>query len=244
MDPERLAYCAVSFFTSCHMSLNLSIDNAQMGLAQADGDDGLAACDALKIEVIPTIQFWKNKQLLWEHRGVTALDQDLSEGTPTCLMQALAVSNSKLVPMLITIGQHQRVGVYARGQASNLICFVGVLYYADHAANGVKASQYITDIHNKQDLDKFIDQQDSKILTVVDVSLRNAGPCIHIFPAVLALAKNFTGYAHFARLIGDESEATQQVLKELNVNEVSLHMTSRDIVTAFCLRWTALSTRL
>ena len=114
----------------------------------------------------------------------------------------------------------------------------GVLYYADHAANGVKASQYITDIHNKQDLDKFIDQQDSKILTVIDVCLRNAGPCIHIFPAVLALAKNFTGYAHFARLIGDESDATQQVLQELNVNEVSLHMTSSDMM---CFKYTLAS---
>ena len=82
-------YCAVSSFTSCHMLLNLSVDNARMGLAQADGDEGLAACDALNIEVIPTIQFWKNKQLLWEHRGVTALDQDLSEGSPTCVMPAI-----------------------------------------------------------------------------------------------------------------------------------------------------------
>lgn len=125
------------------------------------------------------------------------------------------------------------------------MCFTsGVLYYADTAANGVKASQYITDIHNKQDLDKFIDQQDDKVLTVIDVSLRNAGPCIHIFPAVLALAKNFTGYAHFARLIGDESDATQQLLKELNVNEVSLHMSSCDIVIAVYLCWRALSTPL
>ncbi|KAL3140197.1 hypothetical protein ABBQ38_004473 [Trebouxia sp. C0009 RCD-2024] len=142
---------------------------------EADGDEGLAACDTLGIEVLPTLQFWKNKRLLWEHRGVTALDQDLSEG---------------------------------------------VLYYADHAANGVKASQYITDIHNKQDLDTFLSKQDDNVLTVLDVCLRNAGPCIHIFPAVLALAKNFTGYAHFARLIGDESDETQQVLKELKVNEV------------------------
>lgn len=86
----------------------------------------------------------------------------------------------------------------------------------------MKASQYITDIHNKQDLDTFLSKQDDNVLTVLDVSLRNAGPCIHIFPAVLALAKNFTGYAHFARLIGDESEATQKLLKELKVNEVSL----------------------
>ena len=73
-------YCTLSSFTSCHMSPNLSVVNAHTGLAQADGDEGLAACDSLNIEVIPTIQFWKNKQLLWEHRGVTALDQDLSEG--------------------------------------------------------------------------------------------------------------------------------------------------------------------
>ena len=95
------------------------------------------------------------------------------------------------------------------------------MYYADHAANGVKASQYITELHNKSDLDKFITGQEANVLTVIDVCLRNAAPCIHIFPAVLALAKNFTGYAHFARLIGDESDEAQHLLKELHVNEVS-----------------------
>lgn len=94
------------------------------------------------------------------------------------------------------------------------------MYYADHAANGVKASQFITDIHNKEELDEFINKQADNVLTVIDVCLKNAAPCIHIFPAVLALAKNFTGYAHFARLIGDESEEAQQALQNLNVNEV------------------------
>ena len=96
----------------------------------------------------------------------------------------------------------------------------GVLYYADHAAQGVRASDFITEIRSKADLDKFIQGQADNVLTVIDVSLQNAAPCIHIFPAVLALAKNFTGYAHFARLIGDETEETQALLKELNVNEV------------------------
>lgn len=57
-------------------------------LTQADGDEGLAACDTLGIEVLPTLQFWKNKRLLWEHRGVTALDQDLSEGARRCTSPA------------------------------------------------------------------------------------------------------------------------------------------------------------
>lgn len=30
-----------------------------------------------------------------------------------------------------------------------------------------------------------------QVLTVVDVSLTSASPCVHVFPAVLALAKNF-----------------------------------------------------
>jgi hypothetical protein len=96
----------------------------------------------------------------------------------------------------------------------------GVLYYGDQAANGVKASDFVTELNSKADLDTFINKQADNILTVVDVCLQNAAPCIHIFPAVLALAKNFTGFAHFARLIGDESDEAQHLLKELNVNEV------------------------
>lgn len=96
----------------------------------------------------------------------------------------------------------------------------GVLYYGDQAANGVKASDFVTELHSKADLDNFINKQPDNVLTVIDVCLRNAAPCIHIFPAVLALAKNFTGFAHFARLIGDESDEAQHLLKELKVNEV------------------------
>ena len=47
---------------------------------QADGPDGQAACDELGIEVLPTLQFWRDGQLLWEHRGVLELEQDLGEG--------------------------------------------------------------------------------------------------------------------------------------------------------------------
>jgi len=55
---------------------------------------------------------------------------------------------------------------------------------------------------------------------VVDVSLQSATPCIRIFPAVMALAKNMRGYASFARLIGDASPDVGQLLQELNVLEV------------------------
>lgn len=59
-----------------------------------------------------------------------------------------------------------------------------------------------------------------QVLTVVNISLTSAAPCIHVFPAVLALAKNFMGYAAFARLLGDENDDLKALMRELNVVEV------------------------
>jgi hypothetical protein len=59
-----------------------------------------------------------------------------------------------------------------------------------------------------------------QVLTVVDVSMSNTDSCVHVFPAVLALARNFKGFASFARLMGDEGPETKALLKELRVVEV------------------------
>jgi hypothetical protein len=67
------------------------------------------------------------------------------------------------------------------------------------AAGGVHASDYVTELHSQADLDKFVNQQDDKVITVINVSVSNAAPCIHIFPAVLALARSFKGFAAFGR---------------------------------------------
>ena len=47
---------------------------------QADTEEGQAACEALGIEVIPTVQFWREGQKLWEHRGIVQLQDNLGEG--------------------------------------------------------------------------------------------------------------------------------------------------------------------
>ena len=57
---------------------------------QADTAEGQAACDALGVEVLPTVQYWREGRKLWEHRGIVELDQSLGEGggtagNPTCL---------------------------------------------------------------------------------------------------------------------------------------------------------------
>jgi thioredoxin-like negative regulator of GroEL len=58
------------------------------------------------------------------------------------------------------------------------------------------------------------------VLCVVDVCLTSAAPCVHIFPAVLALARSFGGYAAFARVLGDESAELKALMGELGVLEV------------------------
>lgn len=69
------------------------------------------------------------------------------------------------------------------------------------AAGGVHASDYVTELHSQADLDRFVRQQDDSVLTVINVSVSNAAPCIHIFPAVLALARSFKGFAAFGRCV-------------------------------------------
>jgi len=141
----------------------------------ADTQEGERLCELLGVDVIPTVQFWRNGQKLWEHKGVLQLEQDLGEG---------------------------------------------VLYFGDRAAGGVQASNFVAELHNERDLDAFVNGQDEKVLTVVDVSLSNANPCIHIYPAVVALARSFKGYAVFGRLQGDESAETQAMLQRYNIVQV------------------------
>ena len=143
--------------------------------AEADSEAGHALCDHLGIEVLPTLQFWRHGRLLWQHRGVVQMDQDLGEG---------------------------------------------VLYFGDTAANNEKASSYIQDLHSRADLEQFLASVSPEELAVVNVSLTDAAPCVHIFPAVLALARSFKGFATFARLLSDENEELKSVSAELNVMQV------------------------
>ena len=58
---------------------------------QADGPDGQAACDELGIEVLPTLQFWRDGQMLWEHRGVLQLEQNIGEGEAEAVLPSTGV---------------------------------------------------------------------------------------------------------------------------------------------------------
>lgn len=100
----------------------------------------------------------------------------------------------------------------------------GVLYYGDHEREGT-----INELHSRAQFDDFIATQNGSSLAVVDVSLQHeAPPCIHVFPAVLALAKSFEGCCAFARLFGDESPETKALILDLKVVEVPTFVFYKD----------------
>ena len=105
----------------------------------------------------------------------------------------------------------------------------GVLYFADAAADGVRASDYVRDVRSADELAAFLaDATSSRQLAVVDVSLSTATPCVRIFPAVMALAKHLRGSAAFARLIGDASPDAAALTASLNVLEAPTFIFYRD----------------
>ncbi|GBF98486.1 thioredoxin chloroplastic [Raphidocelis subcapitata] len=141
----------------------------------ADADEAQELCDELGIEVIPTLQFWRNGAKLWEHKGVMNMDQDLGEG---------------------------------------------VLFFNGSAGGGVQAGDHVAELKTPAEMRAFVESQSDSVLTVVDVSTSDAAPCIRVFPAVLALARSFKGYAAFGRVLADASEEGAALLREYNVMEV------------------------
>ena len=111
-----------------------------------------------------------------------------------------------------------------------------MLFYGDQASEGLHASDYITDISSETELENFmelcalpqtsalgveLDVPCDKQLAVVNVSLNKGSPgCLHIYPAVLALAKNTAGACRWARVIGDASPEAAEFVKTFKADQV------------------------
>jgi len=146
----------------------------------------------LGVTRFPTFQYYMSNELVWEHIGAGSQAGE-------------------------AIGQ-------------------GMLYYAGQAAGGTHADEYITQIKDRAAFQEFlelcampqtnqfgadIDVPCDKQLAVLDVSfLKDSPGCVHIYPAVLALAKNTAGACRWARLAGDSGAESSALMKQLNVTEV------------------------
>lgn len=130
--------------------------------------------------------------------------------------------------------QHVGAGAGAQEALSE-----GVLYYGGAGAQGLRVSDYVTDVKSKSDLRDFIDSCSmaqpaaagfdtgidvpcDKQLAIVDIGVDKDAPagCLHIFPAVLSLARNTVGFTRWARVAVDSNEETRAIAKEWGVDSV------------------------
>lgn len=150
---------------------------------------------SLGVTKYPTYQYYKGGELLWQHVGAGAGAQEaLSEG---------------------------------------------VLYYGGAGAAGLRTNDWVTDINSKSDLRDFIescsmaqpaaagfdtgiDVPCDKQLAIVDIGVDKDAPagCLHIFPAVLSLARNTAGFTRWARVAIDKNADTKDIAREWGVDSV------------------------
>ncbi|KAK9822253.1 hypothetical protein WJX81_007291 [Elliptochloris bilobata] len=98
----------------------------------------------------------------------------------------------------------------------------GVLYYRG-------SDQQVQELTSRADLDAFVNAaRDERVLTVVAVTATGVRACVRVFPAVVALAKSFAGYAVFGRLLYDTSPDTGKLAAQLNVVEVPTFLFYRE----------------
>jgi hypothetical protein len=104
----------------------------------------------------------------------------------------------------------------------------GVLFYGDAGGDGMHPSDYITEIRSKADLEKWTKSLKHEELGVLDISANGAASCIHIYPTVVVLARQFKGYASFARMIADTNDETNDIAKVLDIKAVPTFAFYRD----------------
>lgn len=91
----------------------------------------------------------------------------------------------------------------------------GMLYYEDGKESRV------VELRSKQQLHDLRQSTDEKgELLIVNASSASADPCVHIYPAVVSLARGFEGHVTFARLIGERNKETKEIFEELRITKV------------------------
>ena len=130
--------------------------------------------------------------------------------------------------------QHVGAGAGAQEALSE-----GVLYYGGAGAQGLRTTDYVAEVKSKSDLRDFIDSCSmaqpaaagfdtgidvpcDKQLAIVDIGVDKDAPagCLHIFPAVLSLARNTVGFTRWARIAVDSNEETKAIAKEWGIASV------------------------
>ncbi|KAK4276482.1 hypothetical protein QN277_014625 [Acacia crassicarpa] len=97
-----------------------------------------------------------------------------------------------------------------------------VLYYGD-------SHSQVVQLHSREDVEKLIEEhkEDHKLI-VLDVGLKNCGPCVKVYPTVLRLSRQMPDTVVFARINGDENDSCMRFLRDMDVVEVPTFLFIRD----------------
>lgn len=90
-----------------------------------------------------------------------------------------------------------------------------VLYYGGDAGSAV------AQLHGVGDVERLMEEHrtDGKLI-VLDVGLKQCGPCVKVYPTVVKLSRQMAETVVFARMNGDENESTMRFLKDMDVVQV------------------------
>jgi len=153
------------------------------------GEEQNALATELGVTMLPTVQFYKNGEMLYEHKGAgDSATRALGEGA---LYYGGALAGGETTADFIT----------EVGSAAQLDDFLNACALPATNERGVT-----------------FDASCEKQLGVLDVSMaKGTATSMHSYPAVVALAKNTQGAIRFARLLGDTTDDAKAVMVNLNV---------------------------
>ena len=153
--------------------------------------DARALSGELGVKHFPTVQYWRDGELLWQHEGAGSSAEALQEGA--LFYAGSAGGGAKVSDYIDEVHSPAELDAFLASCAAPAKAVRGMTLAAP------------------------CDQQ----LAVLDVSLAAGSPgCVHIFPAVLALSKNLAGAVRFARVLGDSGPTAKAVMENLGVTAV------------------------
>uniref|UniRef100_A0A7I4F311 Thioredoxin domain-containing protein n=1 Tax=Physcomitrium patens TaxID=3218 RepID=A0A7I4F311_PHYPA len=151
-----------------------------------------------------------------------------------------SVNSKKIYPAMVDLSRTTQTAVFLlimgdeNDDTKELCKRAGIEKEVIHEEEGIDAEQLENDVlyygdpdapihqlHGREDFESLLRKHktDDKLL-VIDVGLKNCGPCVKVYPTFIKLSKRMADSAVFARLHGDESEDCQELLKLMGVVEV------------------------
>ncbi|MCL7025679.1 hypothetical protein MKW94_007135 [Papaver nudicaule] len=105
----------------------------------------------------------------------------------------------------------------------------GIIFRRDELVQDGDDHSAVIQLHSREDVENLVEEHrtDNKWI-VLDVGLKDCGPCVSVYPTVLILSRQMVDTVVFARMNGDENESCMQFLKDMEIVRVPTFLFIRD----------------